>query len=87
MVKEQGKEAGGPWDCYNAFNFYGWEAERVVAVTTGPNLTELITRARTHLSVILVRGSRRHYAKTKEYFQQASDLGLVEMVKLTPEAN
>ena len=28
MVK---KEAGGPWDCYQAYNFFGWEAERVVA--------------------------------------------------------
>ena len=45
---------------------------------------EEITRARTPLSVILVEGSR--YAKTKEYFQQAADLGLVEMVQLSAEA-
>ena len=37
MVKNQGKEEGGPWDCYSADNFYGWEAERVVAVTSGLN--------------------------------------------------
>ena len=33
MVKKQGKMAGGPWDCYSARDFYGWEAERVVVVT------------------------------------------------------
>ena len=81
MVKEQGKKAGGPWDCYNANNFYGWEAERVVAVTGGNSFMELITRARTHLSVILVDDSSS-YAATKEYFQQAADLGLIEMVQM-----
>merc|ERR1719295_1578048 len=25
MVEKQGKEAGGPWDCYYAVDFYGWE--------------------------------------------------------------
>ena len=54
MVKNQGKEQGGPWDCYDALNFDGWEAEKVVAVTTGFNLMERITRARTHLAYILV---------------------------------
>ena len=38
---------------------------------------ELITRARTHLSVILVEGML--YSNTGEYFQQAADLGLVEL--------
>ena len=63
MAQEQVKEVGGPWECYRADNYYGWEAERVVAVTGGWNLMEEITRARTHLSVNLVEGSR--YAKTK----------------------
>ena len=31
ISESHGKEMGGPWECYNA----GWEAERVVAVTTG----------------------------------------------------
>ena len=40
---------------------------------------ELITRARTHLSLILVGSG---YAKLKESFQQAAALGLVEIVQL-----
>ena len=28
LVKDQGKEAGGPWDVYSAQDFYGWEAEK-----------------------------------------------------------
>ena len=76
--------AGAHWDCYSAFEFYGWEAERVVAVTSGSNMMELITRAKTHLSVILVQGSG--YAKLKESFQQAAALGLVEMVQLGEDA-
>ena len=83
MVDEQRKESGGPWHCYNTYNFYGWEDERVVAVTDGMSIMELITRAKTHLSVILVEGSR--YAKLKESFQQAADLGLVEMAQLSAE--
>ena len=46
---------------------------------------ELITRARTRLSVILVDGGAI-YVKTKEYFRQAAELGLVDMVKLSAEA-
>ena len=83
MVKNQKKKAGGPWECYHINNYFGWEAERVVAVTTGWNLMEMITRAQTRLSVILV--GRDGYAETKEYFQQAADLGLVEMVHLSGE--
>ena len=82
MVKKKGKKTGGPWDWYDAWDFYGWEADRVVAVTCKASIMELITRARTHLSVILVEGSD-HYAKHKEYFQQAADLGLIEMVQLS----
>ena len=81
MVKEQGKAAGGPWDCYDALDYFGWEDERVVAVTNGFNIMELITRARTHLSVIIV-GEGFLFAKTKEYFRQAAGLGLVEQVQL-----
>ena len=66
MVKEQGKCAGGPWDCYSVGAFYGWEAERVVAVTTGTGhpIMKKITRARTHLAVILV-DPRNDYKKTR----------------------
>ena len=85
MVK---KEAGGPWDCYHAYHFYGWEAERVVAVTSGHNIMELITRAKTHLIVILVEaeGISDWYEKTKKHFHEAADLGLVEMVQLSADA-
>ena len=81
MAKEQGKEAGGPWNCYFAGSFYGWEADRVVAVTSGGNLMEMITRAKTVLAVIIV-DDRYHYATTQEYFQQAVDQGLVEDLSL-----
>ena len=90
MVREQGKETGGAWDCYYAYNFYGWEADRVVAVTNGGNLMELITRAKTHLCVILVEGDQwdvaHHYAKTKADFQQATEQGLAEMVQLSADS-
>ena len=82
MVSDQGKEAGGPWECYDARNFFGWEADRVVAVTYGAKIMEMITRAKTMLAVIIVDGhgySHSHsYAKSKEYFQEAADQGLIE---------
>ena len=85
MVKEQGKEAGGPWECYRAWDYYGWEAERVVAVTDGIHIMEVMTRARTHLSVILVEEDSNDglYVNTKEYFQKAEGLGLVQKVQLS----
>ena len=84
IVKKQGKEAGGPWDCYNAGNFYGWEADRVVAVTSGGNLMEMITRAKTLLAVIIVGpvDDGPLYDDTKEYFQKATEQGLIEEVQL-----
>ena len=57
-------------------------AERVVVVTSGVNIMELITRARTRLSVILVGEEYGEYAVVKKYFQQATDLDLVEVVQL-----
>ena len=77
LVKDQGKEAGGPWDCHHAAGFYGWEAERVVAVDDGMSTMEMITRARTHLAVITVEDTL-----TKKYFQQAAEEGLVDVVHL-----
>ena len=77
MVMKQGKEAGGAWDCYEADNFYGWEAEKVVAVTSGRRIMELITRARTMLHIIFTHDDA--LAETKGYFQQASAKGLVEI--------
>jgi len=88
MVKEQGKKTGEAWDCYEAFEFYGSEADKVVAVTVGGGLMELITRARTHLSVILVEEpaeDKKHYS-AKKCFQEAARQGLVEMVQLSAKA-
>ena len=54
ICESHGKKKGGPWESYNAGNFYGWEAERVVAVTTGRgNIPEQATRAKTELILIL----------------------------------
>ena len=49
MVKEEGKKAGGAWECCRETKFYGWEAEKVVAVTDGDNMMEMITRVKTCL--------------------------------------
>ena len=58
-------------------------------MTDGRRIMELITRARTHLSVLLVGSDfakDQVYAKTKKHFQEAAELGLVEMVQLGAEA-
>ena len=78
IVKKQGKEAGGSWECFRETSFYGWEAERVVTVTGGYNIMEPITRGKTHIAVILVEDDVGCYADAKKYFQQAADLGLVK---------
>ena len=78
MVKEQGKEAGGPWDCYSAGKFVGWEAQRVVVVARGYDIMEQITRATTLLSVILVGGDD-HMGDT---FHKAAEQGLVEIATM-----
>ena len=82
-----GREAAGSSKCYNACGFYGWEAERVVAVTSGGSrLLEMITRARIHLAVVLVDcGLDDSYEKAVEQFQQAVDEGLVEFVNLSKD--
>ena len=60
-------------------NFFGWESERVVALTSERNIMAQITCAKTLLSVIILGGDR----KTKKYFQHATDLGLIEKVQLS----
>ena len=86
IVMEYGKKEGGPWNCHVSDTFQGWEAERVVVVKGGADLLELITRAKTHLAVVLVEVPRHSlwvdYQRTKKYFLQAADLGLCEMVHL-----
>ena len=83
------KEQGGPWDCFPARNFYGWESEKLVAVTYGHHLVEQITRARTHLVVILAESASLRvcnadfgfdYLEAREHFQQAANEGLVDIV-------
>ena len=77
IVKDQGKEEGGSWDCYNAHKFYGWEANSVVAATTGAgNILEMLTRAKTRLIVILAEPEEKdevedwkgYYAVYQKYF-------------------
>ena len=55
-----------------------------MAVTAGEGFSmEMLTRAKTHLAVILVHGkdknTKRWYAKYRDYIQQAADQGLIEL--------
>ena len=81
------EKKGGPWDCFYAWHFFGWEAEKVVVVTAGGDHTlELLTRAKTQLILILVESENedwkmiKYYTDYQKYFQDAADIGLVEMV-------
>ena len=47
-----GKAEGGPWDCFFAFKYYGWETEKVVALCTGQFIMESITRSEYLISPI-----------------------------------
>ena len=83
VCENHGKEKGGPWECYQAGDFYGWEAERVVAVTTGlDTFLEMATRAKTELILILAEPEREEYKKSYQRFQvvikAAEDEGLVD---------
>ena len=83
MCKSYVKNTGGSWDCYNAQDFFGWESDKIVAVTTGGGHTrEMITRARTHLAIILMQGEgerKKIYTKYQKYFAEASNRGLIEL--------
>ena len=94
-IKKQGKQSGGSWDTFISSNFYGWEAERVIAMTWGQHLMELITRAKSHLAVVLFDVDTKdlagnscdyfgHYAKTQKYLHLAAEQGLVEWKFLPP---
>ena len=63
ICKSHGKEKGGPWECYEANNFFGWEAERVVAVTTGFYILEEASRAKTELILILAESEKEEPKK------------------------
>ena len=82
--ESNGKKEGGPWECYNAFDLFGWESEHVVAVTTGVvNTLEMATRAKTQLVLILVEPKeedyKKDYANYQKVFQDAAEKGLVEL--------
>ena len=64
ICESHGKEKGGPWECYYNDNFYGWEAERVVVVTTGVDFLEMATRAKTELILILAEPEEEEYKKS-----------------------
>ena len=84
ICESHGKEKGGPWECYNAENFFGWEAERVVAVTTGvASFLEMTTRAKRELILILVEPEREEdrewYQRIQVAIKAAEDVGLVDL--------
>ena len=81
IVKTQGKDMGGPWDCYGADKFFGSEADRVVAVIDGFYMMEMITRARIRLAVILATNDVN--SNIRKHFQEAASLGLVDIVQLS----
>ena len=77
------KDKGGPWECYKCVDCTGWEADRVVVVACGGTSTlEMITRAKTHLILILAKPKREYDIKFYEVWQnnlaEAADDGLVE---------
>ena len=84
ICESNGKEKGGAWECYNARNFFGWEANKVVAVTAvGLSTLEMATRAKTKLIVILAESEsedwKKYYAEYQKHFQAAADKGLVQL--------
>ena len=85
-IEAKAMKAVEPWDCrYNGWNFYGWEVEKAVIVTScgSDRIMELITRAKTHLAIIFVDHGYGDYERNKKFFQQAADQGLVDIVPLS----
>ena len=76
IVKEQGKMLGGPWDCYEAGKYFGREADPPCGGSDGTALLEMVTRAKTHLAIILVEGS--DYQDTRKLCKEAYRRGLIE---------
>jgi len=84
ICKSYGKEKGGPWECYDAGDFFGWEAERVVVVTNGGlGILELATRAKKELILILAEPEgellKRVYQKIQVVIKTTADEGLVDL--------
>ena len=86
-TSQSGGEEGSQWKCYNADNFYGWEADNIVAVSTGVSILEMITRARNHLCVVMVDSKLKSTSLgynefCKLGFQNAFQEGLVQPINL-----
>ena len=93
MTKEDNVTKLFGWNCHSVTSYYGWEAERVVALIDAMDIVEPITRARTHLAVILSDIKTKStnlmhlndfgfLEQNRKYFLQAADLGLIEIVEL-----
>lgn len=83
ICESHGKEKGGPWECYLALYFWGWEAERVVVVTSDIEILEMATRAKRELILILAEPEEEVWKKYYQEFQvaikAAADEGLVDL--------
>jgi len=84
ICESNGKKKGGAWECYNAFDFYGWESDHMVAVTTGHVRTlEMATRAKRRLILILAEAENEKYKKLysdyQKHLQAAADKGLLKL--------
>ena len=93
ICQMNGKENGGPWECYDAFEFIGWESNKVVAITTGRfDTLGMVTRAKTQLIVILAEPAENYhffkqfYANYQRHFHAAADRGLVELDEMAASA-
>lgn len=75
------EEDGGSWACCWARSSNGWEAERVVCVTGGRTIVEMMTRAQVRLCIVLVDDSE-DYAKYKTYFKRAERKNLIRIQTL-----
>ena len=69
------------WKCYYAEIFYGSEADKVVAVSTGSSILEMITRARSHLCVVMVDSKLGHLDSRGFKYTEVCRLGLHQAVK------
>ena len=70
ICESNGKEKGEAWECNRAVQFYGWESDHVVAVTTGGHTLEMATRAKTRIILILVEAEREGYKKDYANYQK-----------------
>ena len=81
ISRAMSKKEGGPWECYKTHDCTGWEADKVVAVTGGEKrVLEEVTRAKTHLILILVKGRKgKFYEVWQKDLEKAADSGLVDL--------